>query len=197
MNSFGPSQTGELKIICSVCKIPQTHEAFSVDKSNKNGRCCRCRQCDKSRNEAYRQANKEKRNARLRAWREANKTSLLKKRRAYNEANKSRINEQKKAWDKANKSKKNQWRKAYYHRHLIRMREKQRVYWQSKKIQFLEQQKTYQKAKRDKLHHDYLRNLLRKASTVKVEKFPTQFLELKRAHLLVLREIRKATHENR
>ena len=57
---------------CTKCKEGKTLDEFSNDKSRKDGKRGRCKDCENVYSRAYREVNADRVNARSKAWRDAN-----------------------------------------------------------------------------------------------------------------------------
>lgn len=95
---------------CFVCGLPKSVDLFSLDKSRRDGRQPRCKECYA----AYRMANRDKINAQKKTYAEANKTAIAEKDRAYYKSHRDKIRARQAEYVKHNrdavKAKKKAWR---------------------------------------------------------------------------------------
>ena len=77
---------------CSVCKVTKELNLFSKQVRSHDGFRPACKTCEASNAKAYRQANRDKMEAKNRVWREANKDRVAAIQSAYNKANRSARN---------------------------------------------------------------------------------------------------------
>ena len=84
---------------CYACREVKPVEWFNRNRSRKDGRDSRCRECCR----AYRKANREKIADRERAYREANRELISEQKRAYYEANRGKLVEYQRAYREANR----------------------------------------------------------------------------------------------
>jgi hypothetical protein len=97
------------------------------------------------------------------------------------------------AWAAVNRDANLQSMHAYYEKNREALLKKQRMYYETNKPQLNAQNRR----KIANLSDGYVRAKLTAETDLRVADIPQPLVELKRAHLLMLRELRKEDHENR
>ena len=133
-----------------------------------------CRACGAARSRAWAAANREANLARKRAYYEENKAALLAQQRTYYEANKPRILEAQRKPPEVNRA------------HVKA--------WVAKNPG---KRKAQRRRQTTQLSDGYVRARLTAKTDLRAADIPQPLVELKRAHLLMLRELGKEDHEDR
>lgn len=99
---------------CSKCGEVKPLEEFNKDKSRKDGRQVRCRECEKQRNRQYNKVNREQIAERKKQYHQDNREKQLEQNRQYHQDNRKKIAERKKQYCEANREKIVKRKKEYY-----------------------------------------------------------------------------------
>jgi len=157
--NFVIMQTNSTKT-CSKCNQTLPIDNFHLRDKSKGYRRGACVKCFNKQRKAYREANKEKRNAYNKAYRESNKEKLAKRDKAYRESNKEKIAKRDKAYYEANKEKLAKKKKAYYEANKDKFLERSQAYYEANKEKRNAYNKAYREsnkekiAKRDKAYYE-------------------------------------------
>lgn len=108
---------------CPKCRETKPLNAFSRDKSKKDGRCSHCKACQSE----YHIANAEHNRARNRAYNAANADSLREYKRAWHAANPEKYREYKRAYRTAHPRKNREYKRAWNAANADHIREHNRV----------------------------------------------------------------------
>ena len=99
---------------CNKCGKVKSLEEFCRDRTRKDGREYRCKECKNAYNKTWYEANKERKAATSRACLEANRERKIATNRAWREANKERISVYMKAYREVNKEREAAINRAWY-----------------------------------------------------------------------------------
>lgn len=117
--------------ICTKCKQWKPMEKYSRDKRSKDGKQCKCKDCEKQ----YREANKEK----IKLYKEK-----------YRIENKEKVKKAHKDWGERNRERKNQYNKERYEAKKLEILEKQKLYRLKNKEKISEAQGKYYRKNKEK-----------------------------------------------
>ena len=88
---------------CSKCQSKKTYENFVKASNSPDGLYSSCKECNKTRHQAYSLANKAKLNARSREWDVNNRDIRIERNRIHYQANKEAKYEKAKVWNANNR----------------------------------------------------------------------------------------------
>jgi len=159
---------------CPDCKRTLPADAFVPNPRGKDGLHTYCRQCGAARSRAWAQQNREANLARKRAYYDANKGALLDQQRAYYEANRARVLEAQRKTPEENRAHVKAWAAANPGKRKAQVRRQIAA-----------------------LSDGYVRKTLIAKTELRAADIPKPLVELKRAHLLMLRELGKENREDR
>jgi 5-methylcytosine-specific restriction endonuclease McrA len=109
---------------CGTCKEWLPLEAFSHDRSRRDGLHAQCRSCDASVSTAYRKTNMDAIHLRQQAWRDAHRNEERARQRVYRVSHSEEVSSRKRAWRRAHPEYTRAWAKAYYIAHKEEARTK-------------------------------------------------------------------------
>lgn len=136
---------------CIKCEVEKDISEFSRNKSNKDGLCGRCKECEKQRAVEYRTKNPEKQKESSKKWRIKNPEKQRESYKKYIEKNPHmhstiRLREQRKN-EEYNK-KINEKKRQFYAKNADRLREERRVYYFENKSEERRRNNEWKKNKR-------------------------------------------------
>ena len=159
--------------VCSKCGVEKEVGGFSPLKNAKDGFRWNCRECERAKNKAWREANQEKVRAKNKAWREANREKARAKSKAWREANPEEHRAKNKAWREANPEKARAKSKAWAEANPEKVRARVKAWAEANP----DKVRAKNKAGRDELRDSYVKHKLG------VSTAPSELIELKREQL--------------